>query len=250
MRNRLTIICALLAAAIIGFLSPVAVQTSRADARDEALLAGLLPLAEKGDAEAQYHVGMLYNNGIGTSADPKKAFGWFEKATKSGDPLGAFKLGCYYDGQFPGVVPVDPALGLKYKLVAAEQGYDLAQLGVAKHYQSSKNIPEAVRWWSAAAKQGETDSMHYLAESYAQGQVVPMDLPLSYHYLDALNRLPEFSSDQWVDQALAYVTGEMTADQLAAAKGTAPLVIEPSALTLKARDGVYQAEKHLAASTK
>lgn len=227
------------------FISAAFAQSS---ALDKYLFEGMLKLASQGDREAEYHVGMLLNNGIGVAADRKAAFQWFKKSAEAGDPLGAFKLGCYYDGQFPGVIPTDHALGLKYKLIAAEQGYDLAQLGVAQHYHASKNFPEAVRWWTAAAKQGETDSMHYLSEAYAQGQIVQTDLTLSYRYLDALKRLPEFSSDQWVADALAFVTKKMSAGETAAAKSAAAFIIEPTALTLKARDGVTEAKNYLAAN--
>ena len=63
----------------------------------------MVALANKGDAEAQY-VGMMYNNGIGTQRDPRQAFEWFQKSAASNDPLGAYKLGCYYDGQGADIV--------------------------------------------------------------------------------------------------------------------------------------------------
>ena len=86
----------------------------------------MLALANKGDAEAQYHVGMMYNNGIGTQQDTKQAFEWFQKSASADDPLGAYKLGCYYAGQGAGVVEADPNEALKYKLIAAKAGYSLA----------------------------------------------------------------------------------------------------------------------------
>jgi len=38
-------------------------------------------------AEARYHLGMLYNNGIGVAKDPRRAFALFRKAAEAGDPL-------------------------------------------------------------------------------------------------------------------------------------------------------------------
>ena len=50
-------------------------------------------------------LGMMHNNGMGKNQqDPKQAFEWFQKSTASGDPLGAYKLGCYYGGQGAGIV--------------------------------------------------------------------------------------------------------------------------------------------------
>jgi hypothetical protein len=45
-----------------------------ANANDAANFNAMVALANKGDAEAQYHVGMMYNNGIGTQKDPRQAF--------------------------------------------------------------------------------------------------------------------------------------------------------------------------------
>ena len=78
-----------------------------ANANEADTFNAMVALANKGDAEAQYHVGMMYNTGIGTQRDSKQAFEWFQKAAASNDPLGAYKLGCYYDGQGAGVVASD-----------------------------------------------------------------------------------------------------------------------------------------------
>ena len=114
----------------------------------------MVALANKGDAEAQYHVGMMYNNGIGTQRDIKQAFEWFQKATASNDPLGAYKLGCYYDGQGEGVVANDINEALKYKLIAAKAGYTLAQHDVALLYAKQENFEEAMKWWKAGRRSG------------------------------------------------------------------------------------------------
>ena len=105
-----------------------------ANANDAVTFNAMVALANKGDAEAQYHVGMMHNNGIGTQKDPRQAFEWFQKSAASNDPLGAYKLGCYYAGQFEGVVPTDANEALKYKLIAAKAGYALAQHDVALLY--------------------------------------------------------------------------------------------------------------------
>src|SRR5258705_184692 len=61
----------------------------------ETLFAQVRALAQSGNLEAQYHIGMMYNNGMGVSQDPNKAFEWFSKAATGGDPLAAYKVGCY-----------------------------------------------------------------------------------------------------------------------------------------------------------
>jgi genome sequencing data, contig C250 len=43
------------------------------------------PLAENGDASAQYKLGLMYENGQGTKRDMEKAREWYEKAAANGD---------------------------------------------------------------------------------------------------------------------------------------------------------------------
>ena len=38
------------------------------------------PAAEQGDPEAQYYLGVMYDNGLGIKQDFFKAFEWYQKA--------------------------------------------------------------------------------------------------------------------------------------------------------------------------
>src|SRR5436305_6575196 len=149
-----------------------------AAASDADTFNAMVALANKGDAEAQYHVGMMHNNGIGTEQDPRQAFAWFQKATASSDPLGAYKLGCYYDGQGVGIVALDESAALKYKLVAAKAGYPLAQHDVALLYDRQGNPEEALKWWKLAGDQGYPRALYRLSMAYSAGKAVPRDLSL------------------------------------------------------------------------
>jgi uncharacterized protein len=80
-------------------IAAIAITLSGCKSTDEQIFEQLLPLAEQGDPIAQYNAGMFYNNGLGTSKNPQLAFEWFEKSASNNDPLGAYKVGCYYGGQ-------------------------------------------------------------------------------------------------------------------------------------------------------
>src|ERR1041384_1134987 len=162
------------AAALIGLLF----LSMPADANEAGTFNAMVALANKGDAEAQYHVGMMYNNGIGTQRDLRQAFAWFQKSTASNDPLGAYKLGCYYDGQGEGIVSSDANEALKYKLIAAEAGYVLAQHDVALLYAKQENFEEAIKWWKRSADQGHPKALYNLSGLYFQGKGAPKDLSL------------------------------------------------------------------------
>ena len=79
----------------------------------------------------------------------------FKNRLRPNDPLGAYKLGCYYDGQGEGVVANDKNEALKYKLIAAKAGYALAQHDVALLYARQENFEEAMKWWKMAGDQGD-----------------------------------------------------------------------------------------------
>ena len=42
------------------------------------------PLADKGDTEAQYHLGYMFQTGTGVDEDKTKALYWYDKAAKNG----------------------------------------------------------------------------------------------------------------------------------------------------------------------
>ena len=118
-----------------------------------------LLLAKQGNPKAQYHVGMMLNNGIGgASKNPKEAFTWFQLAAEQGDALAQYKVGCYYAGQFAGVVELDLEKALQYKLKAAQAGYDLAQSDVAVIYTKKEEWEQAIGWSKKAAEQGYTSA--------------------------------------------------------------------------------------------
>ena len=222
------------AGALMGLLS----VSMPATANDAGTFKAMVALANKGDAEAQYHAGMMYNNGIGTQRDIRQAYEWFQKATASSDPLGAYKLGCYYDGQGEGVVANDVNEALKYKLIAAKAGYALAQHDVALLYVRQENFEEAMKWWKLAGDQGHPKSLYNLSGLYFQGKGAPKDLSLAYAYYKLSKLVP---SDKVKGMA-----GILTAPELTKAeKLVSDWKPQPTALTLKAMRGMTAAEEHL-----
>lgn len=198
----------------------------------------MVALADKGDAEAQYHAGMMNNNGIGTGQDLRQAFAWFQKAAASDHPLGAYKLGCYYDGQGAGIVPLDENEALKYKLVAAKAGYALAQHDVALLYDRQGNPEEALKWWKMAADQGYPHALYRLSMAYSAGKAVPRDLSLSYAYFKLSTLAPKKNVNEMA-------TRLSKAELEKAEKMVSEWKPQPTALTIKAKSGVRAAEELL-----
>ena len=54
------------------------------------------PLAQAGDAEAQYRLGVMYAEGRGVAPNDAEAALWFERAAEQGEPMAQYNLGASY----------------------------------------------------------------------------------------------------------------------------------------------------------
>jgi uncharacterized protein len=82
-------------------------------------------LAEQGDADVQFILAIMYDNGEGVPQDYKQAVKWYTKAAEQGNAKAQHNLGVMYDnGQG---VPQDYKQAVKWYTKAAEQGDARAQ---------------------------------------------------------------------------------------------------------------------------
>jgi uncharacterized protein len=238
---RILVPLGLLAAPVAAVAQPV--QSDGAGdvegADDAAVTVKLEQLAQGGNAEAAYHAGMAYLRGInGVEKDPAKAFEYFRKSAEGGDPLGAYQLGAFYEGDGGGLVTADPELALKHKLVAAQAGYSLAQHDVAKLYYEKDQTDEAVKWLTASAKQGYKESLQALASLYSGEGKLPKNMGKSYAYLLLMQGGSLDKSDGKARQVLQELSAKLTpAEKSEANKTIAGWAFKPSILTLHALAG-------------
>ena len=55
-----------------------------------------LQLAEQGNADAQYNLGVMYDNGQGVRQDYAEAARWYRKAAEQGNAKAQYNLGSMY----------------------------------------------------------------------------------------------------------------------------------------------------------
>lgn len=115
------------------------------------------PLADQGDALAQYNLGLLYRKGRGVPQDDVQARQWFAKAAAQGQAKAQFNLGTlYYNGEG---VPKDYQQALRWLRLAADQGEALAQTKIGVMYDDGRgvrqDIVQAYKWYSLAATNGD-----------------------------------------------------------------------------------------------
>jgi TPR repeat protein len=106
------------------------------------------PLAQAGDREAQYRLGVLYAEGKGVAPNDAEAALWFERAAEQGEAMAQYNLGASY-AEGAGVRQ-DMTAAAKWFRRAADQGIPLAQLNLGLLYASGSGVPqdnvEALKW--------------------------------------------------------------------------------------------------------
>ena len=115
------------------------------------------PLAEQGDARAQYNLGVLYRKGRGVPQDDVQARQWYEKAAAQGQAKAQYNLGTLYLNG--GGVPKDYQQALRWFRMAADQGEALAQTKIGIMYDDGQGVPhdfvQAHKWYNLAATNGD-----------------------------------------------------------------------------------------------
>jgi TPR repeat protein len=135
------------------------------------------PLAERGDAEAQYRIGRMYEFGNGYPQDKAQGIAWIRKAAAQGHADAQQELGVIYatgDG-----VKQDNVQAVAWFRKAAEQGEATAQYNLGLLYAKGQGVArdyaQAVDWWRKSASQGNADAQFKLAVVYHTGQGAPQD---------------------------------------------------------------------------
>jgi TPR repeat protein len=116
--------------------------------------------ADKGLVEAQYHLGLMYTDGLGVPSDAEESAKWFRKSADQGFAQGQTNLGTMY---VTGTgVPQDYQEAVRLFRSAAEQGLASAQSNLGLMYADgtgvSQDIVLADVWFNVAAIQGNAEA--------------------------------------------------------------------------------------------
>ena len=97
-------------------------------------LAEFKPLAEQGDAKAQYYMGFLYHHGYGMKRDEVEAAKWFRMGAEQGEWQSQYYLGVIYE----------KGVGMKHDLAVAHMWLSLAATNPGTTFRDSLHTKEAV----------------------------------------------------------------------------------------------------------
>jgi uncharacterized protein len=135
------------------------------------------PLAEQGNADAQYKLGEAYDDGLGVRHNAKEAVLWYRRAAELGHAKAQNRLGFAYEKGRG--ISMNDAEAVKWYRKAAEQGDAIAQSNLGYMYANgrgtTKSDQEAVKWYRKAAEQGNASAQNDLGVAYSNGRGVPQN---------------------------------------------------------------------------
>lgn len=128
--------------------------------------------AELGDAQAQYRLAEMYEEGLGLKVDFAQAALWYRKAAEQGEPSAQYNLAhVYANGR--GVKKNLEKAAYWLREAASHQGYDFstdAERELAILLKTGlKDYTQAAVWFCRAAEHGDLEALVELADLYAVG---------------------------------------------------------------------------------
>ena len=133
-----------------------------------AALREFMPMARHGDGTAQSYVGVIYQYGLGTTADLEKAVYWYAQAANNGDTMAQRILGdLHAEGAWG---KRDYAAAAQWYELAAESGDIDAQRKLGSMYLQGHGVPRdhnlAAKWLHRAARQDDLQARDLLRNTY------------------------------------------------------------------------------------
>ena len=190
-----------------------AVDALEEEKRNSEKLERLKSLAQKGDANAQFHLGLcalknenvqheyyrkflnpelmeadiplawFYQKEAGVVENHAEALAWLQKAATQNHIKAQFFVGfCYSEGRG---VAKDEQLAFEWYQKAANQGYAPAQSSLGAYYSHkgpNKNDHLAVEWCQKAAVQGDRDAQLNLGAFYINGSGVAINQQIAFDW--------------------------------------------------------------------
>lgn len=167
-------------------------------------LSELRMMAEQGNAEAQYALGLRYFVGIGMPENITEAVKWYRRSAELGYADAQVSLGARY--LIGNGVLKDDTEAVRWFRRAAEQGHAEAQFRMAASHDIGEGVlqdhAEAVKWFRRAAEQGHAGAQFRMSVRYSNGLGVPKDDVKAANWLrkateqeEGLRKTPEIALD-------------------------------------------------------
>ena len=153
------------------------------------------------DKNAQFQIGYMYDNGLGTTQSYTDAAYWYRKAAEQGEASAQCYLGIMYS--YGRGVTQSYTDALYWYRKAAKQGYATAQNNLGYMYLNGKGVDksnsDAVYWFRKAAEQRDTLGQANLGYCYYYGKGVEINKQEAYRLI----KLAADQGNEWSKKFLA-----------------------------------------------
>jgi len=157
-------------------------------------VANFRPLAEDGNAVAQYALGdILMHGGCGVKQDKAEGISWLRKSAEAHNTEGEYLYG---QAQLRGDgVPEDDKAAFDWTRRAAKADNVQAEVGLGYLYFTGRGVKQdlhqGVVWTVKAGEQGAPVALSNIARSYNSGHGLPKDLRRAMFWISAaMQRVP------------------------------------------------------------
>ena len=126
----------------------------------ETALAEWQPLAEAGESDGHFCLGLLYGNGFGVALDDEQALKWYRLAAAQDHAEAQCSLAVMHANGWG--VPQSDEEAFRWYSLAAEQGVPAAQINVGRMYAGGFGVAQdkvpGYKWFTIAVDMGEDDA--------------------------------------------------------------------------------------------
>ncbi|HTK28926.1 MAG TPA: VWA domain-containing protein [Vicinamibacterales bacterium] len=206
-----------------------ALGVEQSESRENPAVADLKRAADRGDIDAAFNLGVLYDTGRGVPQDLGRAAALYRKAAERGHVRAAYNLALLY-AEGLGVRKDEVQAAAWYKK-AAELGDPLSQYNLAVMFENGRGVARdytaAMDWYSRAADNGHAGAMYNLGAMYYRGQGVLPDVIEAHkwrhlavlfssadtrqNYVDSLDAFARFMTPEQIGEAERRAGGWSTA---------------------------------------
>lgn len=164
------------------------------------------------NSAAQGWVSMYLYSEVPKDGDYTETFKWASVSAKGGNPIGEYVLGILYDNGYG--TTQDETAASKLYLQSAAQDFSLAENDLAVLYQQGTGVPRdyshALKLYTQAANHGLAMAQTNLCRTYGSGRGVPVDLVQAYKWCN----LAASQGDTDAKSMLDGLQQQMTLDQI------------------------------------
>lgn len=143
--------------------------------------------AENGHGHAQYSLSQAFLLGKGVEQDLEISLFWLRKSADSGYAKAQYTLGLKYKAGDD--LPKDSLLAIEWLKKASNNGNSDAQLELGNIYNNGngviKDVQQGIKWYELAATNGNVDAQFLIAMSYRNGiNGITKDFVRAYHWFN------------------------------------------------------------------